>query len=65
MSQNKDQANNIFYEPQLVLYWAEKDNVLIYTPPTIFMFATIEGSTPRKLCVSTSELDKYVILGEL
>lgn len=60
---------NLFDNKPLVLYSRRFDNLLIFTYPTLFMFATYEGSSKRKMCVTGIQqvLDETdsVVIGEL
>lgn len=43
---------DIFELPQIV-FWSNKfKNFMIYTPASLYMFGTLEGSNGMKLCVS-------------
>jgi hypothetical protein len=51
-------VKDIFNRPQLVFWSHNLGNVLIYTRPTFGMFATLEGSTRKKVCVSETNFEK-------
>ena len=62
------EMKDIFEKPQLVFWSHRFNNFMIYTRPTFGMFATVEGSNNRKLCVSESHFEKEFeleLIGEL
>ncbi len=60
--------NDVFVEPIEVYYHPQFDNFILINSATIFMFATLEGSNGRKLCINKDwEINKrgLVLCGEL
>lgn len=35
-----------------IYYFPRMENIILINPATLFMFATVEGSSGRKLCVN-------------
>lgn len=51
-----------------VYYYPAADNLLIINPDNFFMFATVEGSSGKKLCINETEFIKeknLIYIGEL
>lgn len=56
---------DLFGQPIRVFYYPKADNFLILNPPSIFFFATIEGSNGRKLAVNLDSVVEEMGLIEI
>ncbi len=51
--------HDIFNQFAPRVYWSERfQNLLIFNPATLYMFATIEGHTRKKVCVNEKYFKK-------
>lgn len=64
----KIKMRDLFEESPRIFFWPEVNNLVILNPPTLFFFATLEGSNGRKLAVNIEtvvEEHGLIEIGEL